>query len=289
MRYLTIKRRKSFTSCAAKMKVYIEDPVYGDTRINGCKCSKIGALKNGEEATFSIGNEETKVFVIGDMLTRNIINDFRTIPAGDEDIYLSGIVDSGVTSGNPFRFDGEGDEEMQANRRRVKKNGVIVLVVTILVALAFGIGGPLVEHYIENSPRDFSAEGMTITLTRAFQENTELDFAAVYVSDNAVVFARKEEFSLLGEGFEELPLEEYGELLLQANPQAGDAQLQQDGGISWFEYNSINPETKTNANYYTCMYKSDDAFWMLQFVAEQENAQRLRPDFQEWAASVRFE
>lgn len=55
MRNLTIKRTKSFVACAARMKVYIEDPAAGDTTICGVVCRKLGDLKNGASETFLIG------------------------------------------------------------------------------------------------------------------------------------------------------------------------------------------------------------------------------------------
>ena len=74
MRNLTIKREKSFVSSLAKMKVYIEDPTSNEMRINDVPCRKIGDLKNGEEKTFQIGEEEAKVFVIADKSNKNLQN-----------------------------------------------------------------------------------------------------------------------------------------------------------------------------------------------------------------------
>ena len=288
MRYLVIKRRKSFVGCAMKVKVYIEDAACGDTIINGVSCSRLGTLKNGEEASFLIPEEEAKVFVVGDRLTRNLYNDFCTIPAGSEDVHLSGVIDHNAFAGNPFRFDGVGSADVQENRKRVKKNGKLLLVVTLIVGIASGIGVHFLEDYIENRPRDFSTEGMSITLTRAFDESSAYDFTGMYVSGPAVVVAQKENFDLW-DGFEELSVQEYGELAIYATPQAGDVPLHEENGMPWFEYNSVSPENNREYNYLTCMYKADDAFWIVQFIADAEQAQQLRPEFMEYAASVRFE
>ena len=42
MRNLTIKRTKSFVGCAAKLKVYIEDPNSQEISIRNTPCRKIG-------------------------------------------------------------------------------------------------------------------------------------------------------------------------------------------------------------------------------------------------------
>jgi len=288
MRYLTIERRRSYMRCLVKMKVYIEDPVYGDTRINGCSCTKIGTLKNGKTATFSITNDAVKVFVVPDKLTRNICNDFCTIEAGDEDVHLSGIVDPDWLSGNPFRFDGEGDAQVRANRSRVRKFGIVSLIIAFIFALALGVGERFLEDYIETRPRNFTASGMTITLDNTFKETEHPEVTCIFASEEAAVLARKEEFSLL-EGLEYCTLDEYGEMVILATPHLDSAPLNLAGNYTWFEYDYTNPESGVDYNYYTCLYKAGDAFWTIQFAADADHALRLRPDFEKWAASVRFE
>lgn len=118
MRTLEIKRTKSFVGCAGTMKVYIEDPEVNDLVINGTPCRKLGTLKNGEEKKFSVGEQEAKVFVIADKLTKNYCNEFYKLPAGSEDIALSGKNHFNPGAGNPFQFDGQTDPEVLANRKK---------------------------------------------------------------------------------------------------------------------------------------------------------------------------
>ena len=90
MRNLTIKREKSFVACLVKANVYVHDELTGDTKINGDKCYKLGSLKNGEEKTFTIGDEETKIYVVADKLSMKLTNEVCYIPAGFENVYLMG-------------------------------------------------------------------------------------------------------------------------------------------------------------------------------------------------------
>ena len=64
MRNLTVKREKSFVACLITMKVFAEDKEHGETVIDGTPCRRIGELKNGEEKTFPIGEDDVKIFVI---------------------------------------------------------------------------------------------------------------------------------------------------------------------------------------------------------------------------------
>ena len=106
MRNLTIHRTKSFVACLATMKVYIEDPNVCDLVINGLPCRKLGTLKNGETKTFEIEDNFAKLFVIIDRFSKGYCNEFYNIPAGTEDIELSGKNEFNLTTGNAFRFDG---------------------------------------------------------------------------------------------------------------------------------------------------------------------------------------
>ena len=124
MRNLTIKRRKTFVGCAVKMKVYIEDPYSNDIIINNVSCRKLGTLKNNEEKTFVIEDNAAKVFVIADKLSKNYCNEFYQLPAGSEDVYLTGKNKLNLASGNPFLFDNNDNEEALKNRKKGTKKGV---------------------------------------------------------------------------------------------------------------------------------------------------------------------
>lgn len=103
MRNLTIKRTKSFVGCLAKIEIYIEDPMSNEFLVNNTPCRKIGNLKNGEEKTFQISEEEAKVFVIADKSSKNYCKEYYQLPSGHEDIFLSGK--NKLDPANAFHFD----------------------------------------------------------------------------------------------------------------------------------------------------------------------------------------
>lgn len=105
MRHLILKRNKSFAGCFGKVHVYLEDADRGELTIKGSPCRKIGELKNGEEKTFSIPTTQVKVFVIGDIATKDFCVDSKVIPAGEGDVRLSGKNAFDPQKGNPFVFD----------------------------------------------------------------------------------------------------------------------------------------------------------------------------------------
>ena len=110
MRTLTVKRDKRYVGSLAKIKLYIEDPTSNDIVINHVKCRKLGEIKNGEEKSFVIEENEAKVFAITDKLSKGYCNDYYKIPAGNEDVFIQGRTSFCLISGNAFLFDGVSDE-----------------------------------------------------------------------------------------------------------------------------------------------------------------------------------
>lgn len=288
MRNLTILRTKSFAACLAKMKVYIEDPLYPETTINKVPCRKIGTLKNGEEKTFSITENEAKVFIIADKLSKGFCNEFYTVPAGMQNVYLSGRNRFNPASGNAFRFDGDVGEDVLQNRKKGTKKGIIVLIAAFIIGIIIGLSSTLgLFSSVMTEPKVFSSDGMTITLTNEFIETSFEGYNACYDSEDVAVFALKEEFDLM-DGLEDYTLEQYGELVLENNGFPSDIELQNILGLTYFEYEYGDDEINDTYYYFAVLYKASDAFWMIQFATQEENAELYQQSFIDWAKSVEF-
>lgn len=288
MRNLTIKREKSFVGSLAKMKVYIEDPTSNEICINDISCRKIGDLKNGEEKTFQINEQEAKVYVIADKLSKNYCNEFYQLPAGQEDVFLSGKNKFNPANGNAFRFDNNESEENIANRKRGTRKGLLILIVAAIVGavVSYSITSNLFSNKTPD-PKDFSSNGMTITLTDEFVKTDVENYTVAYDSKNVAVFALKEAFAL-ADGFQDYTLEQYGNLVLQNNNLSA-SKLQNLEGLTEFEYEFTNPDTKDTYKYFSFVYKADDAFWLVQFATLTENVDEYSPKILEWAKTVSFE
>ncbi|MBE6552652.1 MAG: hypothetical protein E7665_11080 [Ruminococcaceae bacterium] len=287
MRNLTIKRTKRFAGCLATMKVYIEDNSSDEIRINDIPCRKLGTLKNGEEKIFQIGDEAAKVFVIADKLTKNYCNEFYQLPEGSDDIYLTGQNKLDPAVGNAFRFDNNNNEETIVHRKRNKVTGTVVFICAIVVG--FLVGFFVTPHlFPEKEPevKAFSAEGMTITLTDSFSEGDFDGFTAVYGSRDVVVLTLREGFELM-EGLEDYTLDQYLDLVLQANG-LSEENVKRTEGLTSFVYDFTNPETNENFRYFSYVYKADDAFWTIQFAVLSDKADEHEQQIIQWASSVEF-
>lgn len=285
MRNLTIKRTKSFVASLAGMRVFIED-IDGDTVIENVTCRKLGTLKNGEEKSFLIDEREAKVFVIADSLSKGFCNDYYQIPAGDEDISLSGKNLFNPATGNAFRFDNNNSADVAASRRKGENKGVVVLIVSLIIGAIVGLGiSNGIIRSLDSRPKDFSEQEMTVTLTREFGEFAAEGFTVSYSSEDVVVFALREDFSL-AEGLGDFTLDDYAALVMYNNGIEG-AELKNVDGIPYFEYDTdFEDETYSYAIF---MYKASDAFWLFQFATHDEDYDKLKLDILGWASSVRFE
>lgn len=287
MRYLTITRRKSFVGCLMKMKVYIEDPHSAELTINGFPCRKLGTLKNGETATFPIGEQAAKVFVIADKVSKGYCCDCYPIPAGTENLAISGKNKFHPGAGNPFRFDGVTDPEILANRKKGNGKGTVILIASIILGALLGILlGSMSGCAPTGKPKDFSAKGMTITLTDEFKAASYEGFTQGYESNSAVMFALKEDFAGFA-GFEDYSLEDYAQLVAQAN-HVDPSTVKTGQGFLYYSF--VNQGSDGTEFYYVAtLHKGTDAFWLIQFATPAADQDKMHDQFLTWAGSVRFD
>lgn len=281
MRNLTIKRDKSFVACLMADKVYMEDSASSEITINNVPCRLLGTLKNGEQKTFSIPQEETKIFVIADKLSKNFCNEVYTVPAGEENVFLSGRNHFNPASGNAFRFDGNIRPETLENRKKGNKIGWIILAAAVVLGIIVGL--VLSVPGASGEAKEFVYEQMHITLNDYFKETSSSGFDVCYESRDIAVFVLKETLS------EDKTLEEYGEMVISANDMDSSVELQEDSGLYYFEYDYAGSNPEEAIGYFAAVFKNGEDYWLIQFACYKESYQGYRNDFVEWSKSVRFE
>ncbi len=284
MRYLTIQRNKSFVACLMKVKVYIEDPNSTEIKIQGVQCRKIGEIKNGEQQTFMIGDEKLRIYVIGDKLSKNYCCDFYEVPAGIENIFISGSCKYNPIRGNAFRFDGIPTEEMQYHRKKANKKGIAVFAVSIVIGIVIGLAAVLIPILSGPEEKVFTKSSVSITLNEDFKEEFHNGFAAVYGSNYMAVFMRNEKFNGDKE-FATMTVDEYCQAVIETNGK--DAETKHKDGLTYYEYTAAS-----NNNYdyrYLCFtYKTESGFWLVQFAVEEDMYSIYEEDIFTYAKSVSF-
>ena len=135
-------------------------------------------------------------------------------------------------------------------------------------------------------PKQFSHGEMSITLTDEFVESKFENNDFVYDSKNVAVFGLRESFDS-AEGFGENTLEEYGKLVIKNNGQ-DSSKLATNDEFARYYYDFTNPQNNITYRYFTYMYKSDGAFWLIQFATSIDDVDTYASQIEYWAKSVKF-
>ena len=292
MRYLTVKRRKSFVGSAAKMKIYIEDWDCGELIINDVPCSLLGSLKNGEEKSFEIDEQAAKIYVIGDKLMRNH-NEYYQIYPGYADVYISGKNYYNPNMGNPFQFDNNENSVTMQTRKRLKRKGIRRFFLFILIGVLLGIPIGLIKGGVIRlsppEPEIFSTQGISITLSDEFIDVTlanEDYFDVMYSSRDVAVLMHRFEFSQMEEP-EAVSMEDFL-LSIDFGPEIELFGPYTNGDLYWFEYELFNPNINEDFFFATFYYKGYDSFWEVQFGLPARLAEEYSELIFQWAGSVSF-
>lgn len=292
MRDLTIKRKKSFVACLMQMKIYAEDPA-GDTEIDGTLCRLLGTLGNGEEKTFPIGEEEMRVFVIADGLSKGYCSDYYRVPAGSGNVFLSGKNRLNPASGNAFRFDDNDTEEVRASRRKGTRRGTVVMAVSVVVGLIIGFSAVYVAMALTRSEaytkeKTFTSEGVTLTLTEDFKKfrYEGAGFVSAYDSKRVAVFVFRDDFST-GEEALTLSVGEYIDAVISSN-NIVTLGKNTEADPAYYIYDYRNPDDGKTYIYYSYVYKAGDAFYTVRFAVEDKYSEDLAPKIEKWAGSAKF-
>lgn len=149
------------------------------------------------------------------------------------------------------------------------------------------------------APKAFSSNGMTITLTSAFKEVSQEGYTVCFDSKDVAVFALKEKFTgtnIMVDGSSgnmkkdsELTLREYAKLVREANITKTPTPTTEVEGLTTFEFSFLNEELNQTYKYFCVMYKTSDAFWLIQFATLESKYEDNYASILEWAKSVNFD
>ena len=172
-----------------------------------------------------------------------------------------------------------------AHKNRKEKIPIMKKITVLALSLVLLLSAAGCSRSSFNNAKDktFSKDSISIVLTTAFAEKEQDIYTAVYDSVRAAVYIQKEEFEL-AEGFSDLSLQEYAQLVIDNN--GIDSEISGIDGLTYFVYEreSEGKTGKTRA----CVYKSDDAFWLIHFACDIKDYDGLSESITKWAKSVEF-
>lgn len=166
--------------------------------------------------------------------------------------------------------------------------GIVLGAVAVFLVAAVAASAVFLAAFGKAKPKDFVKDGLHITLTDDFTATEMEGFTACYSADDAVVLVLKEPFTL-ADGFENYTVTQYGELVIQKSNYSSQTKLEQQDGLNYFEYRYKNEQNQQEYHYIATLFKSKDAFWLVQFAVPQTGFEEQRPQLMQWAKSVSFE
>ena len=141
----------------------------------------------------------------------------------------------------------------------------------------------------EAEPKTFTQNGFTITLTDEFEKADYGAYTAAYACEDMFLVALKEDFIYFeGEYGAHSSLMDYASLLIESNDI--DAKLTEEDGLVYYTYDIYNFETsELMYTFLAAVYKTEDAFWSVQFAVDAHRFEELKDDILVYARSVSFE
>ena len=285
MRELSIRRANSYVDMLATVNVYMEDPAAGDTIINGIYCRKIGELANGERKIFEIEETQAKVFAIPDNARQDVCNEYYQLPEGASPVFLSGQNRIHPTDGHTFRF----DQNMKIRRRMNRKTRVILTGISILAGclLLYAAIAFFVSLVPTGEPKTFVHGDMHITLTDEFRKTKVDEWDVAYKTSYAIVAAERQGF-YTNQRLKDYSAYQYAKAIM--NKSGIDSKVEtRPGPLTYFVYSEHDEKQDVTYQNYCYIYKTTDAFWIVQFCVPKEQVPKYEKAITEWAWSVTFE
>ena len=158
-----------------------------------------------------------------------------------------------------------------------------ILAAVVLLVFAVSISGCALSAPQE---KEFSKDGMTITLTNQFTEKEYVTQTVMYESKDSIGTALKESFSTLEDAGlrSDITPEEYAELVI-TNNMLENCQVQDKDGTTCFQYDRTVDGKEFS--YLATVHKAPDAFWLIQFACLADDYSEKEPQFMEWAKTVK--
>ena len=187
--------------------------------------------------------------------------------------------------------------EAKKTSSKDKKNGkkklskaLCVGIIAIFAVISFVVGIIVADVPIMalfSKTKTFTADEMSITLPKDFTATTTMDgFIACYGTSDVSIYIHKDIITEEND-LHLYNLDNYRLNILHKNGLSYD-DLKNTEGNAYFVYDYVNESSKAIYTFYTFTYKTDDAFWMVQFATEKNKATQYEADIIQWADTVTF-
>lgn len=297
MRKLKITREKAFSAKLITVKIYIVDPNSGDLTVSGERCRKLGEIANASSAVFEIGEEAARIYVVNREKSpdKDLINDYYDIPAGSDDVELTGRCIYDVNTGFPFRFENVTvTPEMQAHRsvnaaeygKVLKKARVRGAVIGAVIGIAVIVLLAVLSRAGNSGAKTYAVNGFSIDLPATFREyDPEPGDYAYFENRYVSVWVTRYGYED-GEEFTSMSLDEFSKArrtFLENEDGIRDVKTL-PGDIPGCSF--VYRDGSDDLTYHDYYYRSANACWIVEFCCDTSDAEKYEKQFAEWAKTV---
>ena len=258
-----------------KPSVYINFPE-GDTVFDGVSCKKVGSLSFCSQLTFDAQNEACEIFLVFEngSDTPELVK--YQIPEGQSDVEMN-VSGKSITDISFSNYERRSNifSRMDGGKRVL----LIIAAVVVFIILIHGLSHTNnFLRSISKIPETFETDDMNITLSRAFVKIRQEDFYAFYMTRTCSVIITKESFENIPE-LKNVDFDEYCEMCIKANPAVTPTLINKDG-LTYFVFEQQWEELY---KYHVYVYRTDDAYWLVQFSTKAADYNYLSDCYNEWA------
>lgn len=163
-------------------------------------------------------------------------------------------------------------------------------IIAIFAILSFVVGiivadVPIFDLF--SKTKTFTADEFNIVLPKEFTPVTGSDeYLACYSSNDVSIYIKKDVITE-DSNLKLYDLDNYRLNLLHENGLLYE-NLKNTEGNPYFVYDYLNEASGVTYTFYTFAYKTDGAFWMVQFATEKAQASQLEADIIKWADTITF-
>ncbi len=167
------------------------------------------------------------------------------------------------------------------------KKLIAALVVVLMVVSFAACGGKTTSKLDTANLETYEFDGLTIKMEKGMEIGSQEGFNAFASSNTCIMTGVKEGFDLFtsyGYDPENMTLEEYGELVEQANEQFNeDFSADANGNLAATYTYDING---TSFFYHATVAKGTDAFWVITFACSEDAQSEYADQFEAWANTI---
>ena len=160
----------------------------------------------------------------------------------------------------------------------MRKVASVVLVLVLLIPLVgCGSNPDMITYTVKEMKLTLPSESVKT-------ENHSASGVGGFFTENTTIMVDRTDKSLYED---DVPLFNYAKAVQLANISFIPSSVQEEDGVVFFEYNY-----QDNRRYTICVFvsflESEEAFWMLQFLAQEDEYADMLETYKEWTRNVTF-